>query len=340
MRSQNFTYLCLIMVNIATLERKIAKRFNLTHENWMKHSNPMNTKRFLTWTFRFILLTILYIIIWSIGSMVVAGLIPDKPTEPGLADGIIGLLILSVINTILIVSLIFSLRWRGWRLALLLALAYYGSFTFMTQIETLYFLTGITVSPELMAGLFIMGIPVPFIFIPLAVLICGRWKSVKIDNENTNMVMPKQQFILKLAIIAVVYLVIYWCAGYFIAWQNPELRAFYGSPGEIMPFWEHTLDKIRNTPSLIILQLVRGLLFAVITIPVIRGSNLKPWPTALLVGLLLAVPHLVHILSNPLMPIASVRFSHMIETASSTFLFGLIVVWLLHRRHQGVKDLL
>lgn len=300
----------------------------------------MNAKRILVWALRIILLTILYIPIWGLGSMVVAGLIPDKPTEPGLVDGIIGMLILSIINTILIVSLIVSSRWRGWRLPLLLALAYYGSFTFITQLETWYFLTGITVSPELLAGLFIMGISVPFLFIPLAILICARWKAVRIDKENTNMVMPKGQFILKLGIIAAVYLVIYWCAGYYIAWQNPELRAFYGSPGEIMPFWEHTFTTSRNAPDLIILQLVRGLLFAVIAIPVIRGSNVKPWLTAVLVGLLLSIPHLGHILPNPLMPIASVRFSHMIETASSTFLFGLIIVWLLHRRHHGVKDLL
>ena len=39
------------------------------------------------------------------------------------------------------------------------------------------------------------------------------------------------------------------------------------------------------------------------------------------------------------MPLASVRFSHMIETATSTLLFGLIIVWLLHRRHYGIKDL-
>jgi len=271
--------------------------------------------------------------------LAVTGLIPETPTEPGLVDEMMGIFILSIINIFLVVSLIMSSRWRAWHLALLLALAYYGSFTFIIQIETWHFLSGITVSSELLAGLFIMGMPVPFFFIPLAVIICGRWKSVKVDNNNTNMVMPKKQFIFKLGIIAALYVVIYWSAGYFIAWQNPDLRAFYGSPGEIMPFWEHTFTTIMNGPSLILLQLVRGLLFTVIAIPVIRGSNVKPWITALLVGLLMAVPHLVHILSNPLIPIASVRFSHMIETATSTFLFGMIIVWILHRRHHGIKDL-
>lgn len=299
----------------------------------------MKAKTIFTWVFRFGILTILYLITWILGSMVVAEHIPDTPSEPGLLDEIPGLLILSLINTVLIVALIVSSRWRGWRLALLLALAHYGATTFITQVETWYFLTELTVPKALLPGLFIMGLPVSFIFVPLAVLICGKWKAKENEEKNPNMFMPGSQLMLKLGVIAVVYLVIYWLAGYFIAWQNPELREFYGSPGEIVPFWEHTFATFRDSPGLVILQLVRGLLFAVIAIPVIRGSKVNPWLTALLVGLLLAVPHLSHILSNPLIPLASVRFSHMIETATSTFVFGMIVVWLLHRRHYGVKDL-
>jgi membrane protease YdiL (CAAX protease family) len=80
-------------------------------------------------------------------------------------------------------------------------------------------------------------------------------------------------------------------------------------------------------------------LFAAIAMPIILGSRVKPWLTGLLVAFLLALPHLGHIMPNPLMPIASVRFSHMVETSTSTFIFGLIIVWLLHRRHYNVKDL-
>lgn len=273
--------------------------------------------------------------------MALAGAITDTPSDPGLVEGPIGMLILAIINTILIVALIVSSRFRGWRLALLLGLSYYGSFTFITQVETWYFLGSTAVSPELLVRLFIMGLPIPFLFIPLAVSITKRWRKITPTSENRNVAMPNGQLMLmlKLGIIAVVYVVIYWCAGYFIAWQNPDLRAFYGSPGAITPFWQHTLNTISDSPDLFLLQIVRGLLFALIAIPVIVGSNVNPWRTALLVGLLLAVPHLAHILPNPLMPDASVRLSHMIETATSTFVFGLIIVWLLHRRHSGVKDL-
>ncbi|MDZ7717631.1 MAG: hypothetical protein U5K72_02280 [Balneolaceae bacterium] len=76
-------------------------------------------------------------------------------------------------------------------------------------------------------------------------------------------------------------------------------------------------------------------------IPIIRGSGVNVWWTALLVGLFLSVPQNVgHLLANPLIPDASVRMSHLIETASSTFLFGVIIVWLLHRRHDSFRDMM
>lgn len=300
----------------------------------------MKLKKILIWTLRLILLTLLYFPIWIMGAMVIGdSMSTEVVSEPGLVSQGVGTLLLGIINTVLIVALIVTSRWHGWRLALSLAFAYYGSFTFITQIETWYFLSELTVSPELLPRLFIMGLSVPFIFIPLAVLICKKWKIKDGTVHNCSKIMPLKQLLVKLGVIAVIYLIIYWLAGYYIAWQNPELRAFYGSPGEIEPFFAHTLATIQNTPGLILLQLGRGILFAIIAMPVIMGSKVKPWATALLVGSLLAIPHLGHILPNPLMPIASVRLSHMLETFTSTFLFGLIIVWLLHRRHSGLRDL-
>lgn len=300
----------------------------------------MEAKRILRLSLRFILLLIIYFPIWILGTMAMGTLTPEYPSEPGLMDENIGLLLLGIINTALIVSLVVTSRWYGWRLVAGLAFAYYGSFTLLTQIESWYFLSETTVPPPLLPRLFVMGLSIPLIYIPLAVLICGKWKS----DENTlqlpkRMNISAKELLLKLGIIAVVYLIIYWLAGYYIAWQNPELRDFYGSPGEIKPFLPHTLDTFGGTPSLMILQLFRGILFALIAMPVILGSKVNRWLTAFLVGLLFAIPHLVHILPNPLMPLASVRLSHMVETASSSFIFGLFVVWLLSSSYCKRKDL-
>lgn len=116
---------------------------------------------------------------------------------------------------------------------------------------------------------------------------------------------------------------------------------FYGQPGESLPFFIHTAKTILHDPALFPFQILRVLIWVLCALPIIRGSRVNPWWTALLVGMLFSVPQNIgHILANPLLPIASVRLSHMIETSSSTFIFGAIVVWLLHREHKTVKDLL
>jgi hypothetical protein len=36
---------------------------------------------------------------------------------------------------------------------------------------------------------------------------------------------------------------------------------------------------------------------------------------------------------------AAVRQAHFIETASSNFIFGMLLFWLLHRSHRSLQDL-
>jgi len=289
-------------------------------------------RQYLIWLIKIAGLTILYIPIWIAGAMFIQDGLPDVQPEPGLVNETTGMLILALVNTLLIISLIVTSQWRGWKLALFLAIAYFGSFTFITQIETWYFLTGITVSSELISALFLMGLTVPLLFIPIAILISGYWKDEGAVSDLKILDMPVKQFIIRLTAISILYVIIYWIAGYYIAWQNPELRSFYGSQGEIMPFWDHTIQTLSDTPDLLILQLFRGTLFALFVYPVIRGSSVSPWLTSLIIGSLLAIPSLGHILANPLIPSAEVRFTHMIETIPSTFLFGMIISWFFHRK--------
>ncbi|NOH02839.1 MAG: hypothetical protein HND47_13190 [Chloroflexi bacterium] len=303
----------------------------------------MTTARALfKWALRFILLYGLFIVFFMIGSMAVAGVMPDTAiSEPGLVSATSGLLIIAFADLLVISALILTSRWSSWKLAGSLSLAYYGAVTFLMQIETWWFLSSITVNAQLLPRLFLMGIPIAFLFIPLAVWILGKGRATADTSPNLALVMPAKQWIWKLAAIAVAYLILYWGAGYFIAWQNPELRTFYGQPGKALPFFTHTANTLRNDPMLFPFQILRALLWTLCALPIIRGSKVNPWWTAVLVGSLFSLPQNIgHILANPLIPMASVRLSHLMETASSTFIFGTIVVWLLHRAHHSLADLI
>lgn len=292
------------------------------------------------WILRFVLLVVLFNVFFIIGSQAVSGLLPSIKSEPGLVPAIPGMLIISIANTLLVMGLVRGSRWGGWKLALGLSLSYYGAVTFVMQIETWYFLSNITVGEQLLPRLFMMGIPIAFFFIPLAVWILGKGHRKFDVALNPALIMPVKQWALKLVIIAMAYLVLYWSAGYFIAWQNTELRSFYGNTGDILPFLKHTANTLYTDPGLFPFQILRAMLWTLCALPVIRGSKMGAWFTASLVGFFFSIPQNIgHILENPLIPIASVRFSHMIETASSTFIFGMIIVWLLHREHKSIRDL-
>jgi hypothetical protein len=126
----------------------------------------------------------------------------------------------------------------------------------------------------------------------------------------------------------------YWGAGYFIAWQNPEMRASYDQPGEALPFLR-TRSILCKMPPAVSFPDVRVLC----ALPVIHGSGVGPWGPARVVGLLCSVPQNVgHIIANPWLPIASARLSHLIDTASSIFAFGAIVGWRLHREHHSMGN--
>lgn len=128
----------------------------------------MRAKQLLITTGRFALLLLLFYVFFIIGSLAISGRIPDTESEPGILDPTTGFLFFGLINTLLIIRLIKSSRWSGWKLALALAFAYFGAVTILTQIEAWYFMSNITFDQNLLPYLLLMGLPIAFVYIPLA----------------------------------------------------------------------------------------------------------------------------------------------------------------------------
>jgi hypothetical protein len=126
---------------------------------------------------------------------------------------------------------------------------------------------------------------------------------------------------------ALAYVVLYFTFGYYVAWRNPAITAYYQGtdPGT---FWSHFRNVLRDTPWLPPVQALRGLLWAALALVVIRALKGPVLEKALAVGVLFAVVmNAGLLLPNPYMP-HDVRMIHLIETASSNFLFGVLLVWL------------
>ena len=291
----------------------------------------------LGWAVRIVVLYAVFVVLFIAGSMFVGGSIPvNVVSEPGLVSPGSGLPIIAAVDVAIIIALILSSRWSGWKLAVLLSAAYFGAVTLLTQIESWYFLASVKISPGLIQGLFLMGLPTAFLFIPFAVWFIGKTQGQESVQTPFDQAIPVRTWLWKIPALVVLYVILYFVAGYFIAWQNPELRAFYGQPGEAQPFFSQMTLILQHDPLLALLQILRGLLWILCALPVVRGSTLSPLWTAVLLGLFLAVPQIVGlIIANPLMPLASVRMSHLIETGSSNFVFGFSVAWMLDGRWRA-----
>jgi hypothetical protein len=289
------------------------------------------------WSLRFVVLAVVYVILFVAAAGLVAPYLPTAAVESGPLPQMTALVIVCAATVLVIMWMIHSSRWHGWKLMLSLSVAFYLVMTLVTQLEAWYFLLGVTIGPQLMSRLFLQGLPTAFIFIPLAVIIMGRVRPLAGAKVSPDP-MPLKEWVWKMAGIYIAYLVLYYAAGYFIAWQNPDVRAFYGSPGEALPFFRQMAHVFANDPWLTPYQLLRTLIWVAGAYLIIRGSRLPLWQTALIVGLVLSVPQNIgHLLPNSLIPLNSVRISHLIETASSTFVFGLIVTWLLYPKSMTKK---
>ena len=183
---------------------------------------------------RLIVLVVLYFICFAAVSAALFQLPAEQPTTAE-ANPAFALFVVSFLNTVLLTYVIVRSRWAGWKLIGAVFLIFFGISTFMSQIETAYFLTRLP--PGMLPRLFLSGAITAALFSPLAVLVLGKRRHEGPDQEGSSLLnMPLREWAWKLSLIAIAYLVIYFTFGYFIAWRSAAVRAYYGGsdPGSFL----------------------------------------------------------------------------------------------------------
>jgi hypothetical protein len=275
-------------------------------------------------TIRLLAVTVLYFISFAVVSGALLARVAPQPAPDEAGAAVQALLVVSLLNAAVWTYVILRARWTSWKLILTVFLVFYGVTTLMPQIETAFFITGLP--PGMLPRLFIAGAIIAAVFAPLSVLILGKARADGRSGASWPS-MSAGTWVAKLSLIVVVYVAIYFTFGYFIAWQSTAVRAYYGGqdPGN---FFAQMASVLRDQPSLVLLQVVRALLWTAIALPVVRMMKGKWWEAGLAVALLFAVTSSQLLLPNPLMPY-DVRMAHLLETATSNFLFGWLVVLIL-----------
>jgi len=288
----------------------------------------MVTKTTATLGLKIIILTFLLFICYSIASMVVG--LTDFAQVSDTADTMVSLLIVCALEVIVLSYPIIRSRWTAWRLVLTIFFVFYGVMTFLSQIETVVFLGYLVdvVPAETIPKLFMHGGIIAALFSPLAVLVHGKMRTTEESPEiNQRILMPCREWVWKLILIAVVYVVIYVSFGAFVAMPlaGRVFQEYYGGlqlPAWILPF-----------------QMMRAMIWTALALPLIRMMKGNWWEAGLAVALLFSVLMGSQLLlPNPYMPDA-IRLAHFVEISSSNFLFGWIVVWLLNRHHGSLREL-
>ena len=276
----------------------------------------MSIKSVFVLGLKVIALTVAVFVSLSVASNVV-GLGDSSSLTPEQASAtFIAFIAVCLMYAIVLAYPILRSRWAGWKQVATVAFVYYGVNTFMSQIESAVFLPHVL--PEgMLPKLFMNGAAAAVLIAPLSVLILGKVKSSEPQTGNLRLVMPLGEWAWKLAASAMLYVCLYFSFGYFIAWQNPAIREFYAG-GLVIPAW------------MPLFQPLRGLLWTIIALPVIRMMKGQWWETGLAVGLLFAVlmNAMLLIPNNPIMPDA-VRLTHLMETAPSNFIFGMLTTGLM-----------
>ncbi len=278
---------------------------------------------------RLIALTIVLFFCFALASAAVGLSGRAQPTaDAGAAAAT--LLAVCLLDATVVSYLILRSRWTGWRLIGVVAFVCYGVMTFMGQIESAVFITHLPAGT--LPRLFLMGVLIAVPFAALAVPILGKARAAEAAVErNARLVMPRSGWARKLAVIILAYVLLYFTFGYFVAWRNPAVREYYRGtdPGS---FQAQMASVLRHTPWLVPLQIGRATGWTVFAVPVVRMLKGGRLETTLAIGLLFAVlMNAQLLLPNPYMPEA-VRMAHLRETASSNFVFGALVGWLLSGR--------
>lgn len=208
-------------------------------------------------------------------------------------------------------------RFGGWRLWVAAAVVMYGVKTFSSTLEAWYFVPFTQLPTSMLPGMFMMTIPVCLVWTGLVV-----WALGPRDSMTPALRLLETSWWRVVAAGTLLYPALFFGFGYYVAWQNPGVRAYYGGPDVPLPILTHFARMFAADPLVLPFEMLRGMLWVALGWPVIRGTRGPWWMGGLLYAAIMAlVQNDVHLIPNPVMP-AEVRFWHFIETASSNFVFA------------------
>jgi hypothetical protein len=236
-------------------------------------------------------------------------------SHPGLFMG------LSLLDSAVISLAVARSRWSGWRLIAAIFLLYYALSSFLVAIEAFYL--GDLLTPDLAGRVLLNGAVVAVILAVLAVIAHRRmgesWGSARPYGRRGR---PWWSWMWRLPLAGISYMILSVLVGLCVF--RPLAEVLEPGPASLY------LAEFEQVNPLTILgfQAARGMLWGILTLPLLAGMKGPHRADALSIGLCYAlVMAPLNLMPNSLA--IGIRLAHTVEVFVGNLLFGLVVVWLL-----------
>ncbi|NOY36270.1 MAG: hypothetical protein GXO83_01695 [Chlorobi bacterium] len=277
-------------------------------------------------------LSILMMIYWIAGIMIGNMIFPSEligMSDNSQSNAQLILLFTCALNTGVVLYFIYHSHIRGWKLAGTVFLVIFGIQYFMSQIETLWFNDSLNMPVNTIFAVVSGGAFSTLLFSVTATWFTGNFSSLK-ESAGIRTTVDTVPMVKKILLLSfIIWPLIYFLAGYLIAWQFAAVRQLYSGTTEMAPFL--SIMEANFASGLYFFQIFRGALWILIALPalaVMKGSRIHK---GVILGLLIAfLGSSQLLLPNPIMS-GTVRMAHLLETASSDFLWGFIIAWYLEK---------
>jgi hypothetical protein len=295
--------------------------------------------RFIKLAVMVVVVTIVMVISWVVGNMVgnwLTGSAPPPPQDPSATAQ--WFFIVTVFNALLVTVLIHSTRksagFARWSSLILYVFAVQF---LLPQMETFFFASEIGIGADQAAAILISGGVVCVLTMPVAIFLHSKLfvSGVTVSPSYTERWQFRKMMPWAVLPILIGYPLIYLTFGYYVAWQSESLRLFYTDSPVLASYGHQVVEAFGN--GIYLFQILRGIIWLLASIPVVlmlRGNTTSQF---LIVGILSALlPTSLLFIPNPYMP-ADVAMIHFVETSTSNFVWGLLMVWAI-RRGESARE--
>lgn len=290
-------------------------------------------KFFLLW----MVMTVVMIISWSVGAWI-GNTITQTQSPPVEDPASVGLAVMLVclINSLLWSMLFWFTRvFTGLRKSIVLLLYLFVTQFLLMQMETLFFASSLDISTAQVISILVAGF-----FMVTGAGVLGLWLTRKLAFTQTKIPFQLkvrgwlEMLVPMLLMSALAYPLLYQVFGYYIAWQNEDLRVLYSHSPELKPFLTQLPDFFST--GLYFFQVLRAMIWIAISIPVVLMLRQSMLFRYVFFGLLSALPSVQLFIPNPYMP-ANIAMVHFAETSFSNFLWGLLIVYTVNEWMTGKR---